>query len=109
MIPYLNPFGGISGVMSYSVSQRTREFGIRMAIGARRSAILRLVLVRAAKLVAIGVCAGLGGALLLARLIASLLYGITPVDVLTPASVSILLATVALAATCGPAVRGANR
>jgi putative ABC transport system permease protein len=100
---------GLYGVMSYSVSERTREFGVRMAIGASRGAIVQLVLVRAAKLVAIRVCAGLAGALLLARLIASLLYGITPFDMLTLASVSILLSTVALAASCGPALRGAKR
>jgi len=94
--------------MSYSVSQRTREFGIRMAIGGSRGAVVQLVLVRAARLAAIGICAGLAGALLLARLIASLLYGITPFDPLTLASVSILLASVALAASCGPAVRGAK-
>jgi putative ABC transport system permease protein len=99
---------GLYGVVSYSVSQRTCEFGIRMAISASRSAIVQLVLVRAAKLVAIGICAGLAGALLLARLIASLLYGITPFDIFTLASVSILLATVALAASCAPALRGAN-
>jgi len=68
----------------------------------------QLVLVRAAKLVAIAICAGLAGALLLARQITSLVYGITPFDILTLASASILSATVALAASCAPAVRGAN-
>jgi putative ABC transport system permease protein len=79
---------GLYGVMSYSVSQRTREFGVRMAIGASRGAIVQLVLVRAAKLVAIGISAGLAGAFLLVRLIASLLYGITPFDMLTLVSVT---------------------
>ena len=99
---------GLYGGMSDSVSQKTRESGIRMAIGGSRGAIVQLVLVRAAKLVAIGICAGLVGALLRARPIASLLYGITPFDILTLASGSLLLASVALAASCGPGVRGAN-
>jgi putative ABC transport system permease protein len=99
---------GLYGVMSYSVSQRTREFGIRMAVGASRGAILRAVLAKAAKLVSIGICLGLAGAVLLARLIASLLYGVTPFDVFTLASVSILLAVVALVASYVPALRGAN-
>jgi putative ABC transport system permease protein len=99
---------GLYGVMSYSVGQRTREFGIRMAVGASRGAILRAVLEQAAKLVGMGICLGLAGAMLLARLIASLLYGVTPFDLFTLASVSILLAVVALVASYVPARRGAN-
>jgi hypothetical protein len=75
-------------------------------VEARPTIVLRSSVDPAAKLVAIGICAGLAGALLLARLIASLLYGVTPFDALTLASVSILLATVALAASCA---RGAWR
>jgi putative ABC transport system permease protein len=71
---------GLYGVMSYSVSQRTREFGIRMAVGASRGAILRVVLGKAGKLISAGICLGLIGAELLARMIASLLYGVTPFD-----------------------------
>lgn len=69
---------GLYGVMSYVVSRRIREFGIRMAVGATRGAVLRLVLGQAAKLVGVGICLGLVGAMLLTRWIASLLYGITP-------------------------------
>jgi putative ABC transport system permease protein len=99
---------GLYGVLSYTVSQRTREFGIRIAIGASRGAILRLVLSKAAKLIGIGLCLGLIGALLLAHLIASLLYGISPFDTLTLASVSNLLAIVGVLASCVPAMRGAR-
>jgi putative ABC transport system permease protein len=99
---------GLYGVMSYSVSQRTREFGIRLALGASRGAILRAVLAKAVKLVSIGICLGLAGAVLLTRLIASLLYGVTPFDLFTLAIVSLLLAVVALVASYVPALRGAN-
>ncbi len=94
---------GLYGAMSYLVSQRIREFGIRMAVGASSGAVLRLVLGQAAKLVGIGICLGFVGATLLARLIASLLYGITPFDAGTLASVSVLLAVVALLASYIPA------
>jgi predicted permease len=96
---------GLYGMLSYSVSQRTREFGIRLAIGAGRGAILRFVLSEAAKLILIGICFGLLGALLLTRTIGSLLYGISPFDVATLASVSILLAIVGLLASYMPARR----
>jgi putative ABC transport system permease protein len=99
---------GLYGVMSYVVSRRIREFGIRMAVGASRVAVLRLVLGHAAKLVAIGICLGLVGAGLLARLIASLLYGVAPFDFATAATMSILLAVVALAASYIPAQRAAS-
>ena len=99
---------GLYGVMSYVVSQRTREFGIRMAVGATRGAILRVVLGKAAKLVSIGICLGLVGAVLLARVIASLLYGVKPFDVATLASVSILLASVVLLASFVPARRASK-
>jgi predicted permease len=99
---------GLYGVMSYVVSQRTHEFGIRMAVGATRGAILRVVLGKAAKLVSIGICLGLVGAVLLARVIASLLYGVKPFDVATLASVSILLASVVLLASFVPARRASK-
>jgi putative ABC transport system permease protein len=90
------------------MSQRTRGFGIRVAVGASRGAVLRLVLGHAAKLVSIGICLGLVGATLLTRLIASLLYGTTPFDTVTLTSVSVLLATVALLASYIPARRAAK-
>jgi putative ABC transport system permease protein len=99
---------GLYGVMSYSVSQRTREFGIRMAIGSSRGAVLRLVFGEAVKLVSVGGGLGLAGAVLLTRLIANLLYGVTPFDATTLASVSILVAGVALVASYVPARRAAN-
>jgi putative ABC transport system permease protein len=99
---------GLYGVMSYLVSQRTQEFGIRMAVGASGGDVLRLVLGRAAKLVSTGICLGLLGAILLARLIASLLYGIGPLDAATFAAVSVLLAAVALLASYIPARRAAK-
>jgi len=99
---------GLYGVMSYLVSQRIREFGIRMAVGASGGAVLRLVLGQAVRLVSFGICLGLIGATLLARLIASLLYGVTPFDAPTLASVSVLLALVALASSYIPAQRAAK-
>jgi putative ABC transport system permease protein len=94
--------------MSHLVSQRTREFGIRMAVGATRGAVLRQVLGQGAKLAAIGVVSGLTITALLGRLIASLLYEVKPLDAKTLAGVSILLAAVALLASYIPARRAAN-
>jgi ABC-type antimicrobial peptide transport system permease subunit len=96
------------GVMSYSVTHRTREFGIRTAVGATRGAVLRAVLARAAKLVGIGLCIGSIGALILTRLIASLLCGVTPSDVPTLARVPVLLAIVAFIASYVPARRASS-
>jgi putative ABC transport system permease protein len=94
---------GVYGVMSYLVSQRTREFGIRMAVGATRGSVFALILRQGAKLAAIGVAIGLVAAALFGRLIASLLYGVKPLDAATLAGVSILLAVVALFASYVPA------
>jgi putative ABC transport system permease protein len=99
---------GLYGVMSYLVSRRTQEFGIRMALGASRSAVLGLVLGQAAKLVGIGIGLGLAGAALVSRSIASLLYGVTPFDAATLASVSVLLAVVGFVASYVPARRAAK-
>ena len=99
---------GLYGVMSYVVSQRTREFGIRMAVGASKGAVLRLVLGQAAKLVSIGIGLGLIGAVLLTRWIASLLYGVTPLDAVTFACFSVVLAIVTLFASYIPAQRAAK-
>jgi putative ABC transport system permease protein len=99
---------GLYGVMSYLVSQRTREFGIRMAVGATRGSVFAMVLRQGAKLAAIGVAIGLMAAAAVGRLIAGLLYGVTPLDAATLAGVSILLAAVALLASYIPARRAAR-
>jgi predicted permease len=96
---------GVYGVISYSVAQRTREIGIRMALGARRQEVLLLVVGHGARLAVIGVAIGLVGALLLTRLMASLLYGVAAADPLTYAGVAVLLVIVAVAASYIPARR----
>ena len=96
---------GIYGVLNYLVIQRTREFGIRVSMGATRSDVLWLVLGRAAALIGAGTCIGLVGALGLVRLIAKLLFGTAPLDPLTFAAAPVLLAGVALTASCFPAWR----
>lgn len=97
---------GLYGIMSYFMSQRTREFGIRVAVGASSGALLRLVLGQAAKLVSIGICFGSVGAMLLARSIRW--PPVRPFDPAIFASVSILLALVALLASYIPARRVAS-
>jgi putative ABC transport system permease protein len=96
---------GIYGVVNYLVIQRTREFGIRLSIGATRVDVLRLVLGRAAVLIGVGTAFGLGGSVLLVRLIANLLFGTAPMDPLTFAAVPFVLAAVALLASYIPARR----
>ena len=99
---------GIYGVISYSVSQRTHEIGIRMALGAQPSDVLHLVVRQGAAMAAAGVVIGLAGALALARLLTSLLYGISPTDSLTFVAVALLLAGVAAAASYIPARRASR-
>lgn len=99
---------GLYGVMSYLIAQRTREFGIRIAVGASVKDVVGLVLGQAAKLVCGGIFIGLLGAAMVARTMASLLYGIAPLDVATFASVSLLLGVVGLLASYVPARRAAN-
>jgi putative ABC transport system permease protein len=96
---------GIYGVMNYLVIQRTREFGIRLSLGATPTDVLRLVLRRAAVLIGAGTSLGLAGSVLLVRFIAKLLFGTAPLDPLTFAAVPILLAAVALVASYIPARR----
>ena len=96
---------GIYGVLSYSVTQRSRELGIRMALGAARGRVLGLVIQQGMTLALIGIVIGLGGAFVLTRLLGSQLYSITPTDPATFVGVSVLLATIALAATLVPALR----
>jgi putative ABC transport system permease protein len=99
---------GISGVMAYTVARRTRELGIRMALGARRSEVLGLVLRQALIMVSIGVLLGLGLAGILTRLVRNLLYGVQPHDIPTFAAATLLLAVCALAACILPAWRAAH-
>jgi len=94
---------GIYGVMNYLVIQQTREFGIRLSVGATQTDVLRLVLGKAAALIGAGTCLGLAGSALLVRLIAKLLFETSPLDPLTFVTVPILLAAVALAASYLPA------
>jgi predicted permease len=96
---------GLYGMLAYSVVQRTREFGIRQALGAQRHHILSLILRESGKLTLYGLVAGLVLAFISARAVASQVYGISPVDPLTYAGVGLLLTAVALAASYIPARR----
>jgi len=96
---------GIYGVIAYSVAQRTKEFGLRMALGAERGDLLKLVVGQGLILVAAGVLLGLGGALSLTRFLSSLLYGVRPTDPITFSLVPLILGAVALLASYLPARR----
>jgi putative ABC transport system permease protein len=96
---------GLYGVLSYSVSRRAHEIGVRMAMGANGRSIFRLVIVEALRLAGIGIALGIGGGLALTRLIATQLFQTAPTDPLTFAAVSALMLAVAIAAACVPAMR----
>jgi len=96
---------GLYGVIAYSVSQRTREIGIRMALGSQQSDVMRLVLSEGMLVILIGLGIGLAGSLALTRFLSSLLVGVTATDPLTFAGVAVLLTLIALAACYVPARR----
>ena len=96
---------GIYGVVAYSVTQRKREIGIRMALGAKQSDVLRLILAEGFWLVMLGVVGGLGGAFAATRVLTTLLFEVKPTDPMTFIVLSLLLATTALLASYIPARR----
>lgn len=96
---------GIYGTISYLVNEQTREIAIRLALGAQRANILKMVLRQGLGMAAIGAAAGLAGALIVSHLMAGLLYGVSPTDLPTFAGVTLVLTAVALAASYIPALR----
>ena len=98
---------GIYGVVACSVNQRTREMGIRMALGATPAQVLSMVLGQGLRLVLIGLALGIAGAMALTRLMSGLLFGVEPTDPLTFATVALVLVTVVLVACLLPARRAA--
>jgi putative ABC transport system permease protein len=100
--------GGIYGVISYGVAQRTREIGVRLALGAQRVEVVGLVLREGMRLTALGLTLGLAGALALTRLLRGLLFQVPTTDAVTFGGVSLLLAAAALAANYIPARRAAR-
>jgi ABC-type antimicrobial peptide transport system permease subunit len=105
IIALLLATAGVFGVMAYSVSRRTREIGVRVALGAGSGDVLRMVLSQGLRTIFIGVAVGVAGALALTRTVESLLFGVTPTDPLTFASVTLLLVAAALLACFIPARR----
>jgi ABC-type antimicrobial peptide transport system permease subunit len=99
---------GLYGVIAYSVGHRTREFGVRIALGAQRATIYRLILQQAAWLTVIGIVAGLSGSVIAAALLRNLLFGVEPYDVAVMTSVAGALAVSALLASYIPARRAAS-
>ena len=96
---------GIYGVLAYTVTQRTREFGIRMALGASAGDVVRMVIRHGVRLAAIGLGIGVAGALAITRLMTTMLYGVRPSDPLVFGCVAVALMAVAVAASVVPSVR----
>ena len=99
---------GIYGVLAYSVAERTREIGIRMALGADAPRVIGMVAVSGARVVAVGTALGLGGAYLTTGMLRSILFGVDPHDAVTFVAVPLLLGAVAMAAACLPARRASK-
>jgi putative ABC transport system permease protein len=99
---------GVFGVLAFSVTQRTREFGLRMALGAQVADVLRIVLSRGLKIAAGGVALGLAAAAALARSMSALLFGVQPLDPVAFLAAAAVLALVALTAAAVPALRAAK-
>jgi len=99
---------GVYGVISYAVSQRTQEIGVRVALGAQRGDVLRLIVGHGAVLGGVGVAIGLGGALLVTRFLRTLLFGVSPFDAASFIGVAAALTLIALAASYLPARRAAR-
>jgi ABC-type antimicrobial peptide transport system permease subunit len=99
---------GIYSVLAYTVRRRVREIGIRMALGAQTLDVVRLIVSEGMKPTAIGVVTGLAASLAVGRVLSSLLYGVKPSDLVTLASVSIVLVSVALVASVVPAYRASR-
>jgi putative ABC transport system permease protein len=96
---------GLFGVIAYAVSQRTREIGIRMALGAQKSQILALVMNRGVRITLLGLALGLGGSLVLSRVLASILFDVRPTDVSIYGGLFVVLGVTAMLATYVPALR----
>ena len=99
---------GIYGVIAYSVAQRTQEIGVRMALGATPTGVLRLVIGQGGRLASAGIVLGLVGALGLSRVLERMLFGVTASDTVTFAGTALVLGTVALVASLVPALRASR-
>jgi putative ABC transport system permease protein len=99
---------GLYGLLSYMVTQRTLEIGLRMALGAQRADVLGMIVRRGLALTLIGVGTGLAISMLITRLLSGMLFGIPPTDPVTFAATAALLLLVGLAASCVPAFRAAR-
>ena len=108
LIALILAVGGTYGVVSYAMSRRSREIGVRLALGAQRGSVVRLLVAQGAGPMAVGAVAGTAGAFVLMRVLESMLFGVTSHDPATFMTAPLLLVTVALAACAIPAWRAAN-